>query len=160
MLGYTTPVSLTAQALNRTVLARQLLLARTRIPIGRALERVAGLQAQYVPSAYVRLWSILDGFAVADLTRALERRRAVQGTLMRSTIHIVSPRDYWHFAAGIGPSRQQWWTRTHRGEHERVDLDAVAARLVAPARSLFSRPRSKASVPPAIKQGIVFFRKN
>jgi hypothetical protein len=122
-------VILSPRALNRTVLGRQLLLARARIPIGRALERVAGLQAQYAPSAYVRLWSILDGFALADLTRALERRRAVQGTLMRSTIHIVSPRDYWHFAAGIGPSRQRWWIRTHRGDHERADLDAVAAQL-------------------------------
>ena len=112
---------LTARALNRTVLARQPLLSRTRIPIGRALERVAGLQAQYAPSPYVRLWSILDGFALTDLTRALERRRAVQGTLMRSTIHIVSPRDYWHFAAGIGPSRQQWWVGAHGREHEGAD---------------------------------------
>jgi hypothetical protein len=32
-------VIFTARALNRTVLARQLLLARARIPIGRALER-------------------------------------------------------------------------------------------------------------------------
>jgi hypothetical protein len=122
-------VILTARALNRTVLARQLLLARTRIPIGRALERVAGLQAQYAPSPYIRLWSMLDGFALGDLTRALERRRAVQGTLMRSTIHVVSPRDYWHFAAGIGPSRQEWWLGTYGREHHRADLDAVAARL-------------------------------
>ena len=120
---------LTARVLNRTVLSRQLLLSRARIPIGRALERVAGLQAQYAPSPYVRLWSILDGFALDDLTRALERRRAVQGTLMRSTIHIVSPRDYWHFAAGIGPSRQQWWIGAHGREHEGADLDAVAAQL-------------------------------
>ncbi len=120
---------LTARALNRTVLARQLLLERVRIPIGRALERVAGLQAQYVPSPYIRLWSMLDGFALGDLTDALERRRAVQGTLMRSTIHIVSPRDYWQFAAGIGPSRRQWWVATHGPEHTAADLDAVAAEL-------------------------------
>ena len=63
---------LTARALNRTVLARQLLLARARIPIGRALERVAGLQAQYAPSPYIRLWSMLEGFELGDLTRALE----------------------------------------------------------------------------------------
>ena len=72
---------------------------------------------------------MLDGFALGDLTQALERRRAVQGTLMRSTIHIVSPRDYWHFAAGIGPSRQQWWLATHGREHRGADLDAVAAQL-------------------------------
>ena len=66
-------MTLTARRLNRTLLARQLLLARARLPIGRALERVAGLQAQYAPSPYVRLWSMLEGFSRHDLTRALER---------------------------------------------------------------------------------------
>ena len=61
------------------------------------------LQAQYAPSPYIRLWSMLDRFELARSRRALEKRRAVQGTLMRSTIHIVSPRDYWRFSAGIGP---------------------------------------------------------
>lgn len=112
-------MTLSARRLNRALLARQLLLSRTRIPIGRALERVGGLQAQYAPSPYVRLWSMLDGFERRDLTRALERKRAVQGTLMRSTIHVVSPRDYWRFAAGIGPSRREWWLRTW-GRHEPV----------------------------------------
>ena len=110
-------MTLSARRLNRTLLARQLLLARARLPIGRALERVAGLQAQYAPSPYVRLWSMLDGFSHNDLTRALERRRVVQGTLMRSTIHLVSPRDYWRFAAGVGPSRRRWWIKTW-GRHE------------------------------------------
>ena len=115
--------------LNRTLLARQLLFARKRIPIGRALERIGGLQAQYAPSPYIRLWSMLDGFVRDDLTRALERRRAVQGTLMRSTIHIVSARDYWRFAAGIGPSRRDWWLRTW-GRHEpAANLDFVAQEL-------------------------------
>lgn len=91
-------MTLSTRRLNRALLARQLLLERSRAPIGRALEQIAGLQAQYAPSVYIRPWSSLEGFRLAELTRALERRRAVQGTLMRSTIHVVSPRDYWHFA--------------------------------------------------------------
>ena len=122
-------MTLSATSLNRTLLARQLLLTRTRLPIGRALERVGGLQAQYAPSPYVRLWSMLDGFSRDDLTRALERRRAVQGTLMRSTIHLVSARDYWRFEAGIGPSRREWWLRTW-GRHELAEnVDFVAREL-------------------------------
>ena len=122
---------LSARSLNRTLLARQLLLARASLPIGRALERVGGLQAQYAPSPYIRLWSMLDGFARDDLTRALERRRAVQGTLMRSTIHVVSPRDYWQFSAGIGPSRREWWLRTW-GRHETpANVDFAARELEA-----------------------------
>ncbi len=124
-------MTLSAKSLNRTLLARQLLLARARLPLGRALERVAGLQAQYAPSPYIRLWSMLGGFSRNDLTRALERRRAVQGTLMRSTIHLVSPRDYWRFAAGIGPSRRDWWLRTW-GRHEPAEnVDFVARELEA-----------------------------
>ena len=124
-------MTLSARRLNRALLARQLLLSRTRIPIGRALERVGGLQAQYAPSPYIRLWSMLDRFQRRDLTRALERKRAVQGTLMRSTIHVVSPRDYWSFAAGIGPSRREWWLRTW-GRHEpAANIDLVARDLEA-----------------------------
>jgi hypothetical protein len=106
-----------------------LLLERSRLPLTRALEQVAGLQTQYAPSAYIGLWSRLATFSLDDLTRALERRRAVQATLMRSTIHVVSARDYWPFAAGVGPSRQDWWLRTHGREHAGADLDAIAAEL-------------------------------
>ena len=122
---------LTTRELNRALLARQLLLERSKLPLTRALEQVAGLQTQYAPSAYIRLWSSLERFELADLTRALERKRAVQATLMRSTIHVVSARDFWLFSAGVGPSRQEWWLRTNRrvvGNAD-VDLDAVAARL-------------------------------
>jgi hypothetical protein len=115
--------------LNRALLARQLLLDRSRMPIGRALQQVAGLQAQYAPSPYIRLWSMLEGFELQQLTRALERRRAVQGTLMRSTIHIVSPRDYWRFAAGLGPSREAWWLGTHGREYRATDLRTAAHEL-------------------------------
>ncbi|HEU5211458.1 MAG TPA: winged helix DNA-binding domain-containing protein [Gaiellaceae bacterium] len=104
--------TLTQRELNRALLARQLLLTRARLPLARALERIGGIQAQYAPSSYVRLWTNLDGFARQDLTRALERKRVVQGTLMRSTIHLVSPRDYWLFSAGVGPSREAHWLRT------------------------------------------------
>ena len=120
---------LTTRELNRSLLARQLLLERSRLPLGRALERVGGLQAQYAPAPYIRLWSCLEGFARDDLTRALERKRAAHGTLMRSTIHVVSARDYWLFSAGVGPSQQEWWLRTHGQASGDVDLDALAATL-------------------------------
>lgn len=36
--------------LNRALFARQLLLERRTMPLGRALERIDGIQAQYAPS--------------------------------------------------------------------------------------------------------------
>jgi hypothetical protein len=48
---------------------------------------------------------------------------------MRSTIHVVSPRDYWRFAAGIGPARRAWWLKTW-GRHEPTEnVDFVARKL-------------------------------
>ena len=122
--------TLTTAELNRAVLERQLLLRRHRMSIDRAAERVAGLQSQYAPSPYIRLWSSLEGFSLDDLTAALERRRVVQATLMRSTIHIVSAADFWPFAAGVGPSLQAWRLRNQRsGEAVGLDLEAAAATL-------------------------------
>jgi hypothetical protein len=81
---------LTQRELNRALLARQRLLERASAPIPRLVESIGGLQTQYAPSAYVGLWSRLDGFERDALTRALERKSVVQATLMRVTIHIVS----------------------------------------------------------------------
>jgi Winged helix DNA-binding domain len=105
---------LSQQELNRSLLARQLLLERGRMSIPRVLERIGGIQAQYAPAMYVGLWSRLEAFERDALTRALERRSVVQGTLMRSTIHLVSKRDYWAMAAAVRGPRRAWWERTHK----------------------------------------------
>src|ERR1700730_3438169 len=104
--------ALSTRELNRALLARQLLLERSALPLPRALEAVAGLQTQYAPAAYVGLWSRLRDFRREDLTQALEVRSAVQATLMRSTIHTVSAEDYPLFAAGVREGRRRWWLRT------------------------------------------------
>jgi hypothetical protein len=121
--------TLTAAELNRALLARQLLLERASLSLPRALERVGGLQAQYAPSSYIGLWSRLDGFARDDLTRALERRTVVQGTLMRMTIHLVSARDYPLLAAGVRNGRRESWQRGLRGRGDAGKAAAAARRL-------------------------------
>src|SRR3954469_17799283 len=97
---------LSARRLNRALLARQGLIDHHRGPLAEALERVGGLQAQYAPSMYVGLFARVDGFERADLTRALEERRVVQGTLLRITIHLVSANDYWPMALAVRQARR------------------------------------------------------
>ncbi len=106
---------LTPLHLNRALLARQLLLERAEVSVERAVELVGSIQTQYAPSGYVGLWSRVAGFRREDLTRALEQRIVVQGTLQRSTIHLISAREYWLYAAGVRRARQEWWLRLRRG---------------------------------------------
>lgn len=117
---------LTERALNRALLARQLLLERVRLPIPRALERIGGIQNQYAPSGYVGLWTRLEGFERDSLTRALERGTVVQGTLMRMTIHLVSARDYWPFALGVRRARREWALRAQKVNEEEMRRRAAA----------------------------------
>jgi winged helix DNA-binding protein len=117
---------LSTRELNRAVLARQLLLERSPLPIARAVEQVAGLQTQYAPSAYIALWSRLRDFQRESLTKALEQKRVVQATLMRSTIHIVSARDFPLFASGVTQGRREWWLRVVRHQADGLDMDKVA----------------------------------
>ena len=130
---------LTTRELNRALLARQLLLERVSLPIPRVLERIGGIQNQYAPNGYIRLWSSIEGFERDNLTRALERRSVIQGTLMRETIHLVSRRDYPLFAAGIRRSGQEWRLRVDKQADDR-EIAATARKL---ARHLRGRTISR-----------------
>ena len=120
---------LSQRELNRALLSRQLLLERSTLSIPRAVERIGGIQNQYAPNAYIRLWSCLEGFRREHLNRALERRTVVQATLMRATIHIVSRRDYWPFAAAIRISQREWWLRVQKPRPNERHLEATAERV-------------------------------
>jgi Winged helix DNA-binding domain len=95
------------------------------------LERMGGLQAQYAPSMYIGLWSRLDGLEREALTRALETRRVIQGTLMRSTIHLVSAADYWPLAVAVRQARRAWWLAATRREVTATEMEVAAERLRA-----------------------------
>jgi hypothetical protein len=103
---------LTKRALNRALLARQLLLDRSTMIPTEAVEQVGGLQTQYAPSGYVGLWTRLVDFRREDLTVALEERTIIQASLMRVTIHMVSRREFWPYAMGVRQARRAWALRT------------------------------------------------
>jgi winged helix DNA-binding protein len=95
---------ISARALNRATLARQMLLARERLEPATAIERIAGMQAQVPRPPFVGLWTRLEGFTRQDLLTAIERREVVRGTLMRGTIHLFSTRDYLKFRQTLVPA--------------------------------------------------------
>ena len=102
---------LSLRALNRALLARQMLLEPAALPEGpgRAdaviamVEHLAGLQAQAPFPPYYGLWSRLAGFRPGDLAELLVSRQVVRIALMRSTIHLVSARDCLTFRPLIQP---------------------------------------------------------
>ena len=120
------------------MLDRQCLLSRSSASVVDVLEQIGGIQAQYAPSMYIGLWSRVEGFEREHLTNALVERTVVQGTLMRSTIHLVSRRDYWPCALAVRAARRKWYVRAHRSgatveEHEQAAAIVLARLRTGPA---------------------------
>ena len=84
---------LTDRALNRALLARQHLLARTSPPPLEVVEHLVALQAQEPKDPYVALWARVEGFDPEPLGVALAERRVVRIALLRSTVHLVTAAD-------------------------------------------------------------------
>ena len=127
--------TLTLRDLNRATLARQLLLERRRLGVVPAVERLAGLQAQWAPAPYVGLWTRISGFRREALERALLSRRIVRAVLMRGTIHLVSLADYGIFGAAVGLPP---WLR--------ADAADLGDRLHDAVREFGRVPRTRAEV--------------
>ncbi|HYY63363.1 MAG TPA: winged helix DNA-binding domain-containing protein [Gaiellaceae bacterium] len=126
---------LTLRELNRTLLLRQLLLQRASLSPVRAIERLAGLQAQFAPAPYLALWARLEGFRREALERALRRDAVLKATLIRATLHLVSARDYPYFRAAVGEA-----ARTIRTRGTEPPSPAAVRRAVALARE---QPRTR-----------------
>jgi hypothetical protein len=87
-------MTLTARGLNRSTLARQLLLERQSLRVADAVRRVVALQAQSPASPYLALWNRVAGFDAAELDAAYASHSVVKASLMRITLHAVAADDY------------------------------------------------------------------
>ncbi len=118
-----------------------MLLARQRIGVVHAIERLAALQAQWAPSPYIALWTRLVAFEREALWSAIEREHTViRARLMRGTLHLVSARDFYAYAAATQDLQRGAWNRMQIAKG--VDARAVARLAVAYART----PRAKEDV--------------
>ncbi|MGH2602274.1 MAG: DNA glycosylase AlkZ-like family protein, partial [Dehalococcoidia bacterium] len=132
---------LSRRALNRALLARQMLLHRWRMPAAEAIEHLAGMQAQAPDPPYVGLWARLEGFQHGELSHLITDRQVVRIALMRGTIHLVTARDCLAFRPVVQPvfDRTLSTTTANRPDMKQLDLDAIEA---AARPLLADRPRT------------------
>lgn len=93
--------SLSARQLNRSTLARQMLVRREGVSIADGIRRAVALQAQEPASPYIALWNRIEGFDPSDLDAAFRDREVVKATLMRATLHAVYRDDYATFRGAM-----------------------------------------------------------
>lgn len=129
-----TPRVLDRRALNRAMLARQMLLARETIAVVGAVERLVGMQAQAPHPPYLGLWSRVEGFAAEELSRRLLDREVVRVALQRSTLQLVSARD----CLELRPVFQPVLTRGLQGGYGRRLAGLDVAALVAAGEELLA----------------------
>src|SRR5581483_3937416 len=112
---------LSTRALNRALLARQLLLERRSLPAAEAVEHLVGMQAQEPQAPYIGLWSRLAPFDPHELSELIAGRQAVRGSLMRCTVHLVGARDW----AQLWPLTHPVRMRAFRGTQFRKNVDGI-----------------------------------
>ncbi|MBF6196207.1 winged helix DNA-binding domain-containing protein [Nocardia implantans] len=100
-------MKLSTRVLNRTLLARQHLLERSSLTVHEMCEHLVGLQAQDSLPPFVGLFSRVAAFDPATVSEALEARSLVRITLMRGTIHLVTPPDAVRIAPHVQPELEK-----------------------------------------------------
>jgi hypothetical protein len=124
----TTAPVLGQRALNRALLARQMLLERAARSVPDAVRDLYGLQAQAPWSPYTALWTRIAGFDPHELGAMLTDRRAVRIVIMRGTVHLLAADD----ALALRPLHAEYLARTLATSNWQaglvgLDLPAVAA---------------------------------
>ena len=115
------------RTLNRTTLARQLLLARQPMSVADAVGHLVGLQAQFVNAPYLGLWTRLAGFSLDDLTARLADRTIVRSSVLRGTQHLVRGDDYGWLRPLIAPTLARGRQASFGRQTAGLDLDELVA---------------------------------
>lgn len=118
---------LSRRDLNRALLARQLLLARSDMPVLAAVEHLVGLQAQAPNPPYVGLWTRLQNFRHEQLSQLILDKSIVRIALMRSTIHLVTVDDCVTLRPLLQPVQERGLQGAFGKKLAELDLDALAA---------------------------------
>lgn len=142
---------LTLRELNRAMLARQFLLDRTTQSVPEVMEQMVGLQAQAAAAPYIGLWTRVQAFQRDDLARLIEDRQVVKATLMRSTLHLVTTRDYLRLRATLQPVMTAAWEAIFKELKGNFDVQ----KLVDLARPfLAEKPRTFAEITAMLQEAM------
>ncbi|WP_086777124.1 winged helix DNA-binding domain-containing protein [Streptomyces griseus] len=119
------PAVLSARALNRATLDRQLLLRRSPMSAKDAVAHLVGLQAQNTKPPYFQLYARLTEFDPAELSTLMESREVVRIVTLRSTLHTHTADDALTLRPLVQAARERELKGFRRGL-EGVDLDRLA----------------------------------
>jgi hypothetical protein len=133
-------MTITARALNRASLVRQMLVEREPIAVTEAVRRMVAVQAQHPASPYVGLFNRVAGFDPHELDAAFTAGVVVKATLMRGTLHAVHTDEHLNFRAAIMPmmAGTRFEAAFKAGGLTTAEAHALAVELAAYA----SEPRS------------------
>lgn len=123
------------RALNRALLARQLLLRRETRSAADTIELLVGMQAQIPENPYIALFARLEGFRHEELGELITSRRALRMSLMRFTIHLVTARD----ALALRPVMQPVLIRSMQGTFGRRLMGLDHEAIVSAGRALMGK---------------------
>jgi hypothetical protein len=122
---------LTLRQLNRATLARQLLLEPKKLSSTAVIERLVGMQAQWPQAPYIGIWTRTTAFRREALERELVKGNVLKATVMRQTLHLVTPRDYGLIRAAMSENNFPW----HTALAERVAPSVRALAAAGPVTS-------------------------
>ena len=127
--------TITNRALNRALLARQMLLAREETTAVDAITRLVALQAQLARPPFVGLWTRVEAFRRAELTAALNEHRVVRVTSLRGTLHLMTAADYVALRGVLQPMLTRGMQGILRDRATTLDMKT----LEAEARKFFGK---------------------
>ena len=128
-----------------------MLLERVELDAVTAIERLAGMQAQYSPSPYIGLWSRIKDFKREELEAALAAQLVYKATLMRGTLHLVSARQFDLFRLASRFPRHVWAEGPRQLKELGVDVDALREDILS---ALDERPLKKPELERAFRHRV------
>ncbi|PWW60423.1 winged helix DNA-binding domain-containing protein [Actinokineospora spheciospongiae] len=134
-------MALTPRRLNRSTLARQMLLTRESLDPAEAVRRLVGLQSQQPGSPYLALWNRLEGVTAEQVDAAYRDFDLVKCTLLRGTLHTVHRADHPPLRAAVQPT-----LRAHLGDDRFAAEPDEAGPLAAALAGRAAEPATKAEL--------------